>query len=246
VGYAVRIEAFEGPLDLLLYLIRKNEVEIYDIPIAQITKQYLDYLEVMQMLDLEVAGDFLVMAATLMQVKARLLLPSAAADEEEDPRLELVRQLEEYQMFKKAAETLADREAEYVNYYLRESGPGPVELPEADDVVLDVTLFDLLRVFHEAIQRVGEEGRYEVTGSEVKVSDQIDFLRKKLRRKDRLAFSVILGQLETRMAMVVTLVAVLELARLGELKIEQPDLYGEIWLHAETPVVDLSGGGGNG
>jgi segregation and condensation protein A len=246
LGYAVRIEAFEGPLDLLLFLIRKNEVEVYDIPISEITQQYLDYIDVMQMLDLEVAGDFLVMAATLMQIKARMLLPRTAEEDEEDPRLELVRQLEEYQLFKKAAEQLADREAEYVDYYLRAGGPGPVELPESEEMVADVTLFDLLRVFHEAIERVKEEGRYQVTGPEVKVADQIEWLRGELSRGERLGFSEMLAGLASRLAMVVTLVAVLELARLGEIRIDQPDLYGEIWLEPLTPAIDLSGGGMDG
>ena len=239
MGYAVRIEAFEGPLDLLLYLIRKNEVEIYDIPIAQITQQYLNYLDVLKLLDLEVAGDFLVMAATLMQIKARMLLPVHDEEEAEDPRLELVRQLQEYQMYKKAAETLADRESEYVHYFLRESGPGPVKMPEAEEMMLDVTLFDLLRVFHEALERVREEGRYEVGGPEIKVGDQIDFLRGLFSEKKRVAFSEALGMLATRMAMVVTLVAVLELARLGELRIDQPDMYGEIWLVQAGPAITL-------
>ncbi len=239
MGYAVRIEAFEGPLDLLLYLIRKSEMEIYDIPIAQITQQYLDYVEVMKLLDLEVAGDFLLMAATLMQIKARMLLPTHEEEEEDDPRLDLVRQLQEYQMYKKAAETLADRESEYVNYFLRESGPGPVDLPEADEVMLDVTLFDLLQVFHEALERVREEGRYEVSGPEVKVADQIEFLRQLIQEDDRVAFKQALGMLATRMAMVVTLVAVLELARLGELRIDQPDMYGEIWLVRSGPAITL-------
>jgi segregation and condensation protein A len=239
VGYAVRIEAFEGPLDLLLYLIRKNEMEIHEIPIAQITQQYLDYLDVMKLLDLEVAGDFLLMAATLMQIKARTLLPVHDEDEEEDPRLDLVRQLQEYQMYKKAAETLADRESEYVNYFLRESGPGPVEMPEAEEVMLDVTLFDLLRVFHDALERVRDEGRYEVVGPEVKVADQINFLRQLFDQEERVAFSEALGMLATRMAMVVTLVAVLELARLGELRIDQPDMYGEIWLVRSGPAITL-------
>lgn len=173
MSYAVRIEAFEGPLDLLLYLIRKAEMDIYDIPIAQVTQQYLDYIDVMQGLDLEVAGDFLVMAATLMQIKARMLLPSPAV-EEDDPRLELVRQLEEYQLFRQAANDLAEREEEYTQYYLRESGPGPVDLPESDELIIDVSLFDLLSAFHQATERVKEEGRYSVSGPEVKLADQFE------------------------------------------------------------------------
>jgi segregation and condensation protein A len=240
LGYAVRIEAFEGPLDLLLYLIRKNEVEIYEIPIAQITQHYLDYIDVMQMLDLEVAGDFLVMAATLMQIKARMLLPSHGVEEEEDPRLDLIRQLEEYQLYKQAAETLADRESTYVHYFLREAGPGPVDLPESEDVLLDVTLFDLLSAFHEALDRVREEGRYEVTGPEIKLTDQVTFLREVLKEQKRVSFMEILVMLTTRMAMVVTLVAILELARTGELKIEQPDMYGDIWLIRGEPGVTFT------
>jgi segregation and condensation protein A len=239
VGYAVHIEAFEGPLDLLLFLIRKNEMDISDIPIAQITQQYLGYLDVMKMLDLEVAGDFLVMAATLMQIKARMLLPTTTGEPEEDPRLQLVQQLEEYQMFKRAAEELAERESVYVHYFLREAGPGPVELPEEGEAVLDVTLFDLLRAFHEALERVREEGRYQVTGPDIKVSDQLILLRDLLATGGRIDFFEVLYRLDSRMAMVVTLVAVLELARLGEVRVEQAETYGRIWLVPCTPAVIL-------
>ena len=240
MSYAVRIEAFEGPLDLLLYLIRKNEVDVYDIPIAAITHQYLDYIEVMQMLDLEVAGDFLVMAATLMQIKARLLLPSPETEEEEDPRLELVRQLEEYRLYKQAAEELKDREETYSHYYLREGGPGPVDLPESEEPLLDVSLFALIKAFHEALERVKAEGRYEVTTPDIKVADQIEFLRERLRAGERISFRDLLAELTSRLAMVVTLVATLELARLGELSIDHPDLYGDIYLVPRTPTVTFA------
>jgi len=242
MGYAVRIEAFEGPLDLLLFLIRKNEMDIHDIPIAHITRQYLDYIEVMQLLDLELAGDFLVMAASLMQIKARLLLPSQALEDEDDPRLELVRQLEEYQLYRKAAETLQERESTYANYFLRESGPGPVELPESDEMVPDVTLFDLLQSYQEAIERIQDEGRYQVQGPEVKVSDQIVFLRDLLAGSERLSLVEILTGFDNRLAMVVTIVAVLELARLGELSLEQAELYGDLWLNRRTPTLTFQPG----
>jgi segregation and condensation protein A len=240
VGYAVHIEAFEGPLDLLLFLIRKNEMDIYDIPIAQITQQYLSYLDVMKMLDLEVAGDFLVVAATLMQIKARMLLPTTIGELEEDPRLQLVQQLEEYQMFKRAAEELAERESIYIHYFLREAGPGPVDLPEEGEAVIDVTLFDLLRAFHEALERIKEEGRYQVTGPDIRVSDQLIFLRGLLAAGSPIDFFEVLYRLDTRMAMVVTLVAVLELARLGEVRVEQAETYGRIWLTPCTPAVLLT------
>jgi segregation and condensation protein A len=240
MSYAVRIEAFEGPLDLLLFLIRKNEMEISDIPIAQITQQYLAYLDVMKMLDLEVAGDFLVVAATLMQIKARMLLPTPTGFEEEDPRAELVQQLEEYRLFKQAAQELAERESTYIHYFLREAGPGPVELPEEDaEGMLDVSLFDLLQAFQDALERIREEGRYQVTGPEVKLTDQIEFLRSLLAGSKRIDFFEVLVKMDHRMAMVVTLVAVLELARLGELSVEQPEPYGPIHLVRRTPPVAL-------
>lgn len=241
MSYAVRIEAFEGPLDLLLYLIRKAEMDIYDIPIAQVTQQYLDYIDVMQGLDLEVAGDFLVMAATLMQIKARMLLPSPPV-EEDDPRLELVRQLEEYQLFRQAANDLAEREEEYTQYYLRESGPGPVDLPESDELIIDVSLFDLLSAFHQATERVKEEGRYSVSGPEVKLADQVEYLREVLSTQKRVSLLEILSRLDTRLAMVVTIVAVLELARLAEVSLEQTDLYGDVWLTRKTPNISFTRG----
>ena len=243
MGYSVRIEAFEGPLDLLIYLIRKNEMDIYDIPVAQVTQQYLDYLEVLKLLDLEVAGDFLVMASTLMQIKARMLLPvPAVEEEEEDPRLELVRQLEEYQLFRQAAEDLAGREEQYTHYYLRESGPGPVQLPDMEEMVVDVSLFDLLSAYKQALDRIKEEGRYRVTGPEVKLTDQIEYLRGLLQKEERISLMEALAKLDNRLAMVVTLVAVLELARLAEVGLEQPDLYGDIWLTRRSPTIAFSKG----
>ena len=242
MGYAIRIEAFEGPLDLLLYLIRKNEMDIYDIPIAQVTRQYLDYIEVLKMLDLEIAGDFLVMAATLMQIKARMLLPSPVLEEEEDPRLELVRKLEEYQLFRHAAENLADREELYTHYYLRETGPGPVTIRDSDEQVVDVSLFDLLTAYQQALERIREEGRYRVSGSEVKLTDQIEYLRDLLQADERISLMDALSRLDNRLVMVVTLVAVLELARLAEVGLEQPDLYGDIWLTRRSPAAAFSGG----
>jgi chromatin segregation and condensation protein Rec8/ScpA/Scc1 (kleisin family) len=140
------------------------------------------------------------------------------------------------------AEDLAGREDLYTHYYLRESGPGPVKLPDPDEVIVDVSLFDLLTAYQQALESIKDEGRYRVSGPEVKLADQVEYLRAMINENERVSLMEALKQLDNRLAMVVTLVAVLELARLAEIRLEQPDLYGDIWLIRGTPTVTFDGG----
>ena len=184
--YKVRLEVFEGPLDLLLYLIKKDELEIHDIPIETITTQYVQYLELMQMLDLNVAGEFLVMAATLMMIKSRMLLPAEERPEleaeEEDPRWDLVRQLVEYKKFKDAALHLEALELRREDIFGRD-GAEAVLGQEPDVALHDVGLFDLISAFSDALKKVKSEELREIFAERFTVAEKIELLGDRLRRE---------------------------------------------------------------
>ena len=232
----IKLERFEGPLDLLLHLIKRDEVDIYDIPISKITDQYLHYLELMRTLDLEVAGDFLVMAATLMRIKAKMLLPLPAMGEEElpgDPREELVQRLVEYRQFKEAAGTLKTREDERRSMYERGMLPGEAEtgpLPLAR-----VSLFDLLEALNRVMARVQEPTIYEIHAESYAVEDKIEMLTAALRSRGRLSFVELLTGCRSRSEMVVTFIALLELIKLGEALIVQEETFGDIMIVPSEP-----------
>jgi segregation and condensation protein A len=230
----VRIPVFEGPLDLLLHLIRRDKVDIYDIPIAPITEQYLGMLGLMQVLDLDLAGDFLVMAATLMRIKARMLLPTWPEDEEEeDPRAELVRQLLEYRQFKEAAQNLKIREEERRLLF----GRGFV--PEfEDDIPVElepISHFVLIDVMKEVLSRVGEEFFYEVELEDVTLEEKSEMILAELKEKGRLLFVDLMTRYPRRLHIVVSFMAILELSKLGRIALAQEATFGQIWLY---PVVD--------
>jgi segregation and condensation protein A len=232
----IKLERFEGPLDLLLHLIKRDEIDIYDIPIAHITQQYLRYLELMRQLDLEVAGDFLVMAATLMRIKSKMLLPLPAVGEEEvpgDPREELVQRLVEYRQFKEAASTLKDREAERRLVFERgmlpgEDDAGPLPLAR-------VSLFDLLDALNHVLSRVPEPTSYEIEAETFAVEDKMELLTATLRRRGRLSFEELLAGCRSRSEMVVTFIALLELIKLGAALVVQHATFGDITIVAGEP-----------
>ncbi len=228
----VKLERFEGPLDLLLHLIKRDEIDIYDIPIAHITQQYLVYLELMRSLDLEVAGEFLVMAATLMRIKAKMLLPLPAAGEEEeegDPREELVQRLVEYRQFKEAAGTLKLREEERRLLYERgllpgEDEAGPLPLAPA-------TLFDLL----DALSQVPEVAVYDVRGETYDLEEKMSLIARTVAEDGAVRFSTLLMRCRARAEMIVTFIALLELVKLGQVAVVQDEQFGDISIVARTP-----------
>lgn len=232
--YKVKLEVFEGPLDLLLYLIRKNEVDIYDIPIERITKQYMEYLDLMHMLSLEIAGEFLVMAATLMVIKSRTLLPVEERSEfseeenEEDPRWELIRQLVEYKKFKDVAVHLQKREVMQENVFARR----PVELEAIDDTSLDLgelSIFDLINAFNETLKRAAaREDLREIFEERYTVSDKIQWILQTIQESPRLLFSKLFEHAATRTEIVVTFLALLELIKMKQLRVRQGEHFGEI------------------
>ena len=242
---SIKLERFEGPLDLLLHLIKRDEIDIYDIPISHITQQYLAYIELIRALDLDLAGEFLVMAATLMRIKAKMLLPLPAVGEEDedgDPREELVQRLIEYRQFKEAANTLKLREAERRLMFERGMIPGEDEagpLPLAP-----ATLFDLLDALNRVMSRVPQEQLYEVEGDQFDIEDKIAMIVNTLLDRRTLSFTELLLQCRGRSEMIVTFMALLEMIKQGQARVIQADNFSDITIlpptEEEETVADAS------
>ena len=229
-AYEVKLERFEGPLDLLLHLIQRDEIDVYDIPIARITQQYLTYIELMRLLDLDVAGEFLVMAATLMRIKAKMLLPvpPPGEDEEIDPRDELVQRLLEYRQFKEASTTLKSREEHRRLEYERGMLPGDEEagpLPLAP-----ATLFHLLDALNRVLSRLPARTVMELEGEAYDIEDKIERIQSRVRVAGKLSFETLLGECRSRLEMIVTFLALLELLKMNRLSAIQDGNFGEIVL----------------
>jgi len=229
-AYEVKLERFEGPLDLLLHLIQRDEIDIYDIPIARITQQYLTYIELMRLLDLDVAGEFLVMAASLMRIKAKMLLPTPPPGEEEeiDPRDELVQRLLEYRQFKHASTTLKTREEHRRLEYERGMVPGDEEagpLPLAP-----ATLFHLLDALNRVLARLPARTVMELEGEAYDIEEKIERIHNRVRVAGKLSFETLLGECRSRLEMIVTFLALLELLKMNRLSAIQDGNFGEIVL----------------
>ena len=238
--YRVRLDVFEGPLDLLLHLIKKNDVEIADIPIAMITEQYLGYLAMMQELRLDVAGEFLVMAATLMLIKSRLLLPPSedGEDEEEDPRADLVRQLLEYQRYREAALALAERPLLHRDIFVREPLVEDPEMAEgAEPTRLRVTVWELLEAFRALLKRVRPDAVHEVITDRVSLRDRARGLLHALSVARCVEFDSLFDDEASRLEIVVTFLALLELIKMGAVRAVQEEPFGRIVI--ELIAVDV-------
>ena len=229
----VQLEIFEGPLDLLLHLIKKNEVSITDIPIAAITEQYLAALELMQSLNLDVAGEFLVMAATLIHIKSRMLLPAGADEPDEDegidPRDELVRRLLEYQRYKDAASVLEQREILTRDVFIRDGGSTEEVGPRG---FREISIFELLGALKRVIERLPKDVFHEVTLEKITVREKMTLLLDKLHERGSLVFEALFEQVRTRMEIVVTFLAMLELVKVRAIRIVQEELDGPILIEA--------------
>ena len=233
--YKIQLHNFEGPIDLLLYFIRRDELDIYDIPIAKITKQFIDAVEQWERMHLHVAGDFIVMASTLMRIKAKLLLPRPEIDDDGeiiDPRTELVQQLVEYKRFKNAAELLRNLSGERDQKFSRQIEP-IIQIDESDieeNIMLDVTLFDLARFFKSAMNNMPVVSQFELCREPVKLEQQKEFIFKYFDGDRRLNFSTILDKLESKMEIVVTFLAILDLVREGICRLTQNEVFGDLEL----------------
>jgi segregation and condensation protein A len=224
VPYTFRLEMFEGPLDLLLHLINKNELDITNIPIALITDQYLEYLRLMKVLNLDIAGEYLLMAATLLHIKSKTLLPSPSDQEEEegeDPRAELIRRLLEYQKYKKAAVELEERPLLDRDVFIRLI---PLESEEpAEEERVEVNLFELLEAFRGVLERVKSETVHEVILDRFSVEEKVQEILSLLQRENRsIAFHFLFSEKASRREIIVTLLAILELVKMKLIRIFQP------------------------
>ena len=230
-SYPVKLEIFEGPLDLLLFLIKKNEIDIYDIPISLITQQYLEYLEMMRDLDLELAGEFVLMAATLIRIKAQMLLPKTDEEEtEEDPRAQLVSALLEYKKYKELSGMLKDKEKERSEFFPR-SDFSYLELDNEKKDEIEVSLYDLLDAFKSVCRAVPKEAFHRVKIEEVSLSQRIDHILTCLKNREKVKFAELFLDNPIRLVMVVTFIAILELIRLRKIKIFQKRSFSEIWVY---------------
>ena len=239
--YQVRIENFEGPLDLLLHLIRKNEINIYDIPIALIAQQYLTYIEAMKDLNLTVAGEFLVMAATLLQIKSKMLLPveETAEDEEDgpDPREELVRRLLEYKTFKEAARQLDTQERMWRDIYSRTPGVSE-EAAESDEAMLDnIGLFDLVDALQGILNRNPGKKLLEIIPDNLTVRDRMNVILEALEGQESIGFEALFESASHRLVIIVTFLALLELIRLRTIRVYQAESFGPILLSRTFSLV---------
>jgi segregation and condensation protein A len=228
--YQITLPVFDGPMDLLLHLLKEHQVDIYDIPIALITKEYLSVLELMESLNLEVAGDFLVMAATLMQIKSRMLLPlepGADGEEPEDPRTELVRRLIEYKQFKDAADRLSDLEKDRGRLFPR-NVPEEWKQSAEEEHLVEVTLFGLLSAFKDVLIHSQGDITTELMRPEITITQKINDLMDVLQEKREVEFKSLLGEMRHKIEKIVTFLALLELVRLKLVKAYQQGAYGEI------------------
>ena len=243
MGIPVKLEVFEGPLDLLLHLIDKNKIDIYDIPIVEITNQYMEYIRNMQREDLNIMSEFLVMATTLLDIKCRMLLPKEVTEdgEEEDPRQELVEQLLQYKMYKYMAYELKDRQTDadcvlYKRPTIPEEVQGYVEPVDLDLLLGDLTLSRLNAIFQDVMKRQTDKidpvrskfGRIEK--EEVSLSDKFTYIRGYMKARKRFSFRQLLEEQHSKMHVVVAFLAILEMMKLGEIRVEQEDTCGEIMI----------------
>lgn len=225
-SFKIRIPDFEGPLDLLLFFIRRDELDVYNIPIAYITKEFLSYIRVMQMLDLELAGDFIVMAATLMHIKVRLLLPrveSEEGEEEIDPRAELTQRLLEYKRYKESAEELQkleleQRERHYRGLFKYDVKKTPVTNDE--DMLEDVTMYQLIKAFQRAMTNIPKKTVHEVRAIPWSIEEQGAWLMKRFDNRPKYNFLEIMREMKEKVQVVVTFIALLELIRAQRIRIE--------------------------
>lgn len=230
MNYKVKLEIFEGPLDLLLYLIKKSEIDIANIPISEITQQYLEYLELMRLLDLNIAGEFIVMAATLMHIKSRMLLPPeelTPEEEEEDPRAELIQRLLEYRKFKEAARQLAQLESEQKDVFKRTSSEINT-LGSSDGPYFEASLFDLITAFTKVLKEIPKETFYEVIKDEFTVEQKMHDIFHQLVNEPVIYFTKLFDKAKNKLEIIAIFLAVLELIRLKEIVICQTALFGEI------------------
>jgi len=231
MSYKIKLEMFEGPLDLLLYLVKKDHLNIYDIPIAKVTEQYLKYLNLMQLLDLNIAGEFLVMSATLMQIKSKMLLPAEEGqteEEQEDPRAELVKRLLEYEKFKQIAQTLRQKETDQREVFKRPKVELDKETFSEKEVYFEASIFDLINAFSAALKDVPKEVFYEVIKDEFTIEEKIHQILHHLLEVEYIKLSDLFNKAKNKLEIIVTFLAILELVRMKEIVARQSEMFQDI------------------
>ena len=234
--YKVKFEVFEGPMDLLLYLVKKEEVDIYEVNLTKLAREFIEYVDLMREFDIEIAGEFLVMASTLMYIKSKELLPvdqqvqAEDDDEGEDPRWELIRKLVEYKKFKDAAGKLETLEAEQEDVYPRLPAKQEFEMPEDRGPRTEVSLFDLIDAVNDVIKRVESRNASgaEIFDEQFTVAEKITTIHARIADEESFSFAELFAAAASRNEVVATFLAMLELIRLRQIKITQPDTFGEI------------------
>jgi len=239
-AYRVRLDVFSGPLDLLIHLIKKNEVNIYDIPISLITAQYLEYVDLMEELNLDVAGDFVVMAATLIHIKSRMLLPRAdptQEDADEDPRDALVNRLLEYQKFKAAANLLHERETLRSAQWQRPDGVVAGIAGEEFETEVEVDLVSLMAAFKAVLDRAKQRPKVPIPGEQVSIEDRIAQLLSRLSETEACGFEDLFADADTRQDLIVTFLALLEMIRMRLVRVFQAGMFGAIRIYKRAAAV---------
>jgi len=239
-GLRLQLDRFEGPFEVLLYLIRSQEIDIFDIPILKVTEQYLQFLDMLREENLDVAGEFLVMAATLIHIKSRMLIPADVADEEEeeveeeDPRLELVEKLLEYRKFRELADGLGNRGDLAADWYARRVKP--VALPdEGEDDILDVSLFDLIKAIRSVLRFISEAYVHEVQGEGASIEDKIGRIETLLEEAETLTWRQLFDECRSRVEIVCSLLAILELCRMRRIRVHQHATFGDMRVVLRPP-----------
>jgi len=231
MSYKIKLELFEGPLDLLLYLVKKDHLNIYDIPISKVTEQYLQYLNLMQLLDLNIAGEFLVLAAELMKIKSKMLLPAeetAEEEEQEDPRAELIKRLLEYEKFKQIAETLREKETSQKEVFKRPKVEVEKEAGGEKPAYFEASIFDLINAFSAALKDVPKEVFYEVIKDEFTIEEKVHSLLHLLLVESSVRVSTLFAKAKHKLEVIVTFLAILELVRMKEVMLRQTGLFDDI------------------
>ncbi len=233
--YKIKLDQFEGPLDLLLFFIKRDELNIYDIPISRITKEFLEYVNLIKLLDLELAGDFILMASTLMHIKVRMLLPKEIDQkgQEIDPRTELVQALLEYKKYKEVAEELTFFESNQRKLSFRGNFTADEKesLPEYETLLRNVSIFDLAKAFKNALARIKEKTVHEIKKINVTVDEQMKFIMDSLSQKNEMDFIGLVSVLKEKIRIVITFIALLELTKMGQIGIKESSNFNDFVLY---------------
>lgn len=233
--YKIKLSQFEGPLDLLLFFIKRDELDIYDIPISKITKEFIEYLQLLEQLDLEVAGDFILMAATLMQIKVKMLLPKEIDEkgEEIDPRADLVRALLEYKRYKEMSDEMGFMESNMRNYNFRGNYEEDAkQAPQDLDVLLkNITLYDLIKAFKKVLLAKTAEPVHQIKKFNVTIDEQMDYISSKLEGKSNISFLELMADIAEKFRIVVTFIAMLEMVKAGKIGLRESHSFNDFTIY---------------